>query len=719
MNPRSWSVRRSLLVTLIWLTFAPTVSCGGQETSRDPRDRVIAEVVVPETLDHDVIVFALPVPLRPGDRIGPYTQPGRSEGVPARTIERETWFYWIDDAPSARFSHPTRYVFVDAETGAIGVESHAWWPVLNGASLWTDDYWDESHWVFSTVGGAVVPRSGDRAPGSAGGGMVQIDPPPLALPAGVRESRLSVAPGDSGMAIVINGWAPGESGQRDFQTDAQNMHDVLEAAGFDTTYLGDAADTATERDGINDAAARAAFFAQAAAKLGCGDTLVVYVSAHGSVIGDGPLSGLAHSDGVWEDDLASWLRGVKDCVKVIVVIDSCHSGGFVDGLAAVADLVITSTDQGGSAYGDLDGPGDPNPHDQGGEFTGGLVAGLFETLTAPESLDAAQQHADESGTSLWEEVFGQAFDTALALDEAHRRGLTVPQRVRGTRGEAGTCEECEPAPSDCGESCPPLALGCGYMEPLGAGTCGAPEGSGEAELGKALAILLGQDPASQAVCQDLCEAGGVAEAGNDTVHSLGSLTAPAEGEVDILQFGSLKLTLSEELAAGVTVLFPCGSSSVGATLCGGPDALAPGDWQIFYQRLAGPIPTASPTAHYQYGFAIDADGVETNNYKASAQYPKDFFDGTDLWYQVTGSPGAGLSLQVTDARSGGFRDVASRARVFVMGDALVLLAPATEIAVGSPGYRVTAFRHAGDYGIAPPHEWSGDVVPPVGAPLAH
>lgn len=722
MNPRHWSVRRSLLAALTGLTVASMAACATEETPADPRDKVIAEVVSPETLDHDVIVFALPTPLQPGDRIGPYTRPGRLEPAPLRTIERETWFYWIDDAPSARFSHPTRFVFVDAETGAVEVESHDWWPVLNGESLWTDEaeYWDESRWAFSTVGGSATEAPEDPAPAPTGGGMVQIEPPPLVLPTGVQEARLSVAPGDSGMAIVINGWASGESGQADFQTDAQNMHDALEGAGFDTTYLGDPADTAPERDGVNDTASRADFFAQAAAKLDCGDTLVVYVSAHGNVINGGVLDGTAYSDGVWEDDLADWLRAIKDCVKVIVVIDSCHSGGFVDGLTPVADLVITSTDQARSAYGDLDGPSDPNPHDQGGEFTGGLVAGLFEVLAVPESMADAQQKADADGTSLWEEVFDEAFDTALELDEAHRRGLTAPQKVDGTRGEApAPCEgpSCDPDPG-CGVDCAP-PLGCGYLEPIGTGTCGASAGSGEDDLGKALAILLGQDPADPtgpSVCQTLCDSGGTSEAGNDTVHSLGNLTAPAQDEVDILQYGSLKLTLTEELAVGVDTLFPCGSSPFGTTLCSG-GALEPGAYRVLYQRLDAPISTA-PKLYYQYGFALDADGITGNNYKASAQYPKDFFDGTDLWYQVTGAPGAGLSLKVTDARNGGFQDVSSGARVLVIGDSLALLAPAGEIPSDSAGYRVTAFRHDGDYGMQPPHVWSGDVVPPVGAPLA-
>ena len=33
-------------------------------------------------------------------------------------------------------------------------------------------------------------------------------------------------------------------------------------------------------------------------------------------------------------------------------------------------------------------------------------------------------------------------------------------------------------------------------------------------------------------------------------------------------------------------------------------------------------------------------------------------------------------------------------------------------------YRVTSFRHRGDYGLQPPHDWTGDIAPTVDEPLA-
>jgi hypothetical protein len=51
----------------------------------------------------------------------------------------------------------------------------------------------------------------------------------------------------------------------------------------------------------------------------------------------------------------------------------------------------------------------------------------------------------------------------------------------------------------------------------------------------------------------------------------------------------------------------------------------------------------------------------------------------------------------------------------VTGSELALLIPAAELPSATPGYRVTSFRHTGDFGLADP--WSADYHPDVGEPL--
>jgi hypothetical protein len=70
-------------------------------------------------------------------------------------------------------------------------------------------------------------------------------------------------------------------------------------------------------------------------------------------------------------------------------------------------------------------------------------------------------------------------------------------------------------------------------------------------------------------------------------------------------------------------------------------------------------------------------------------------------------------MTVKDATSGSPQVVASGARMTISDGAIMLVVPMTEFVDQSPSYRVTSFRHRGDFGLNPPHDWSGDIVPTV------
>ena len=53
------------------------------------------------------------------------------EGKPF-SIDNDTFFVWIDLQPSAKFAHPTRYVFISAQD--VRIQDGLWWPVVNGVS---------------------------------------------------------------------------------------------------------------------------------------------------------------------------------------------------------------------------------------------------------------------------------------------------------------------------------------------------------------------------------------------------------------------------------------------------------------------------------------------------------------------------------------------------------------------------------------------------------
>lgn len=87
---------------------------------------------------------------QPGGVISPAVPEGH-----IKTIERPTWFFFINDELLAKYSHKTRYVYIDAshpnpsEGDGIIVHIQGWWPKING-----EDYYKSSNstkdpdWVY-------------------------------------------------------------------------------------------------------------------------------------------------------------------------------------------------------------------------------------------------------------------------------------------------------------------------------------------------------------------------------------------------------------------------------------------------------------------------------------------------------------------------------------------------------------------------------------------
>jgi len=407
------------LSAVLFILLASCASAPRAQTFEEARQVVLDEVVQPESLDHPVIVFVLPDPLRSGDQIGPYNKEGYGPAVVPTTIEDDNWFFWIDDAPGARFSHPGRFVLISQATGEVTVAEQAWWPVLNGQGLWTegDEYWDEGNWAFSNV------ASGPQGSSPPADGRARIG---LAAP-----SAQSAGPG---AALVINGWESGESGEADFETDADGMHDILTDAGFDVTYLGPKEDANADRDGEASSSNRLDWLHEKSEELQPGDTLVIYVTAHGGVTEDG-TGGIGN---VFEDLLLKDLQKFDPGVHIIVFLDSCYSGSFADTIRQVADVTVMSTSGTDPSYGDIDPfffegwlADDPNPDDEGSEFTSGFVEDWKEIMADPQQRAAIEARAVQQATNFWEELTAASHVSAVEKDVTALSGWTFPSLVRG------------------------------------------------------------------------------------------------------------------------------------------------------------------------------------------------------------------------------------------------------------------------------------------------
>jgi hypothetical protein len=419
MDQRSW--RRIALTACTLLIALATLHCtltkpdddGEPVTFEEAAELILSEIVKPDDLDHEVIVLAWPELLQPGSEIGPYNKEGYSQQDPTQ-IEEDSWFFWIDDAPGARFMHSTRFVLVAQGTGEVTVTAERWWPVLDGQGLWIerDDYWDESNWVFSNIEG----RPSDQSTRTRSAGLAFLSAVPQLQ-----------APG-TGSALVINFWEEGETGREDFEVDGDSMHDALTDAGFDVTYLGPSKDDDEPHpDGEPTFDNRHAWFTEKAKQMGYCETLVLYVTGHGGVLDDG----YGAIGAVYEDHLKKYLEDFDPGVHIVIVLDGCECGSFGDSMSEVADITVMATDGQSPSYFDLDPPNDPNAEDKGSEFSSGLVEDLNEILADPAKQAEARQRAERQGTTYWEEVFALSYVTALEKDAAYKNGKSFPQIVRG------------------------------------------------------------------------------------------------------------------------------------------------------------------------------------------------------------------------------------------------------------------------------------------------
>ena len=149
-------------------------------TADEAAQILLDNIIKPDELNYDLIAFMWPEPLNPGDTITPHDLLGNTY-----VMEDNTWFFWVNDFPFAMFSHPTRYVFIDASTGDYTIEIEGWWPQLNEEDLWgtPEEYWDKNYWVYSTYenspsltgfSSSIVDFSGSTSANPSSGNRVLI-----------------------------------------------------------------------------------------------------------------------------------------------------------------------------------------------------------------------------------------------------------------------------------------------------------------------------------------------------------------------------------------------------------------------------------------------------------------------------------------------------------------------------------------------------------------
>jgi hypothetical protein len=418
---------------LIAVTACSTgASQGGEGLSQaEAVDQILKEVVKPDSLNHEVIVFAWPTPLGAGDDLAVFNPPEITDGSPPLNIREDSWFFWVDDAPGARFAHPARMILVDQASGQLTVESVQWWPVLNGENLWIEleEYWDEGNWVYTNV---------EWRPELPSGAELDLNPQPIrSSSSGVGVLAYAVQPfSQEGrnrlQAIVISGEGHSQSQNDEFATDSINMLAILKDAGFETSYFGQELGEIgglADRKSPFDYSALGDRFQENWETLQPGDTLFVYITGHGYISEEG--EGVAA--GIGEELLKIWLGTplIDPGVNIILVVDACYSGSVEDTAKTYADLTITSTNSEDPAWFDRDDDNDPNPEDAGGEFSSGFVEGWKRIMADPAERARIEKKATDRGISYFQALAGDAAVVAAELDAGLLNGKSFPMIIPG------------------------------------------------------------------------------------------------------------------------------------------------------------------------------------------------------------------------------------------------------------------------------------------------
>ncbi len=339
-----------LLAILCLCLVAPAAGAGSDLSRDDASDLVLSRVLDGSTDGRWVYVRPEPVPARTtvetwyGDIVLP---------------EHEGWLFFIDDRPMAGWAHPCRYVHV-SRGGAVTVkealgppEELAAWTMLAGSL------------PAST---ATVRRAVTRA--------VRSTLPPHTDP-------------DHSYAVLVSGGANAYNNWERYYSDIAFMYTTLvrdygyaddhvyvlmsdgtdpalDQHRYDATYVSSNPDL--DGDGDTDvqyAATKAniaTVFSHLGTTLGPGDQLFIFTTDHGGPQHN-PQQGTAVLLNLWgwdetitDDELATELGRIGSAVPILITMEQCYSGGFIDnlvpGLSGQERVIATASDAYHSSYAD-------------------------------------------------------------------------------------------------------------------------------------------------------------------------------------------------------------------------------------------------------------------------------------------------------------------------------------------------------------------------------
>lgn len=386
-------LRRKLILILLALLIVLSliISCAPTQVPINLPNAIqkVVDEVLDKPLDYNVIVFGINQAVNPNTTI---TELFRATPI---TITEASFFFWIDPRPGARYSHDSKVVIVKKASGALTQYEWNFWPIINGVSLWKNrtDYWDETGWLWNHFEETVKPQGS------------QI----FMLSSGAYEVEAL----NTGEAAVV---ARGDEGN-DFKKDEENMTGFYNSQSIPVTSATPTSGATGFINAIN-----------TAASLPEVQDITVYFTGHGGTTEGGEPYIVMGGQQVTASQLSAAIAA-HPTKTFKIIIDACNSGGFVGPLSELGNVICiyTAASADGYSYDDIDKDADPNPEDQGGEWTSGFHEDLQLITSNPASMLEIEDEAFIKEVPVISIVYKYAAKTAREKDAAAINGWSDPQ----------------------------------------------------------------------------------------------------------------------------------------------------------------------------------------------------------------------------------------------------------------------------------------------------
>jgi hypothetical protein len=250
----------------------------------------------------------------------------------------DSWFFFIDDSPFASWSHPCRYVYVNAKDGSVTVFDRNQPPLLNFMETLVEQTIDVSGKLFDfnstrTVSKNICSSTNEYAIIINGGGDMYNNWERYWNHISAMYSALVNVYGYPDNHIYV------------LNTDGTNPADDRHMN--DNTYMSSPLDL--DGDGDNDiqyAATKAnvaTVFNTLQGILTTNDNLFIYTTDHGGQSSGEDVFLYLWGETITDDEFATEVYKVNAGTINICMVQ-CHSGGFVDDLQATNRVISTSCD---------------------------------------------------------------------------------------------------------------------------------------------------------------------------------------------------------------------------------------------------------------------------------------------------------------------------------------------------------------------------------------